>query len=116
MSAAVRAAEAASGEWRAAVVAQRSAAPDHDAFYLLASELVSTLYALRELTRTLGGQVAGYGEGRAVYDDSREVDPHARLAEAAAHLAATGEHLQRAALTANAYWSAIGHVGVEIRS
>lgn len=115
MNAAVVAAEAATAQWRAAAVAQRAASPDHGDFYALAAELTTTLNALHELTTTLARQVAEYGQGRAVYDDTRELDPHLRLAEAAEHLAATGCHLRRASDTANAYWSAIGHIGIEDR-
>lgn len=111
-SQAVRAAEAGSGEWRSAVVAQRSATPDHGDFYGLAAELVDTLRALESLTGVLARQVAGYGPGRVLRDDAGE-QPAARLADAVAHLTRTGQLLARAERAANAYWSAIGHVAVE---
>ncbi len=111
-SQAVRAAAAGSGEWRSAVVSQRSATPDHGDFYGLASELVDTLRALEALTGVLGRQVAGYGHGRVLRDDAGE-QPEERLAEAVEHLGRVGQLLAKAERAANAYWSAIGHVAVE---
>jgi hypothetical protein len=107
---AVEAAEAGAGEWRAAVVAQRSATPDHTDFYVIACELVGTLRALEALIRVLGDQVAGYGLGRALRDDEN-ADPAVRLANAADELARTRALVARAEQTANGFWSAIGHIG-----
>jgi hypothetical protein len=111
-SLAVVAAEVGAGEWRAAVVAQRSATPDHTDFYGLACELVATLRALEALTRVLGDQVACYGLGRVLRDDENS-DPTVRLVDAAYELARTGALVARAERTANGFWSAIGHIAVE---
>ena len=73
--------------WVQAVRAQLDAAPDHADFYALAGEMAATLSALQDGANVLRRQVARYGEGRDVYDDTRTVDPHARLAEAAELLA-----------------------------
>lgn len=109
---AVDAAEAGTGEWRAAVVAQRSATPDHADFYGIACELVGTLRALEALIRVLSDQVAAYGLGRVLRDDEGG-DPAVRLADAADELARTRALLARAEQTANGFWSAIGHIGAE---
>src|SRR5215212_5313775 len=85
-AAAVSRAEAGVSGWEDAVRLQRWAAPDHADFYALAGEIVSTLHALEDLARLMVRQVAGYAEGRTVYDDTRQVDPQRRLAEAAADL------------------------------
>jgi hypothetical protein len=107
-----RAAEGTDG-WERAVRRQHHATPDHADFYALASEIVTTLHALDDLTEVLAGQVAGYAQGRPVYDDTRTVDPAARLADAAALLRDTRTALRAAALAANRFWSAIGHIGTE---
>lgn len=99
--------------WEQVVRHQRHAAPDHADFYALGGEIVTTLHALEDLTVILSGQVAGYAEGRRVYDDTRTVDPAARLGEATALLRDTRSGLRSAALAANRFWSAIGHIGVE---
>jgi hypothetical protein len=109
---AVKAAEAGAGEWRAAVVAQRSATADHADFYGLGCELVATLRALEALTRLLGEQVASYGLGRLLRDDECG-DPAVRLADAADELARTRALLALAERTANGFWSAIGHIAVD---
>jgi hypothetical protein len=109
---AVEAAEAGAGQWRAAVVAQRSATPDHTDFYGIAGELVATLRALEALTRVLGEQVAGYGLGRVLRDDEND-DPAVRLADAADELARTRALVALAERTANGFWSEIGHIAVE---
>jgi hypothetical protein len=109
---AVEAAEAGAGEWRAAVVAQRSATPDHTDFYGLACELVATLRALEALTEVLGDQVACYGLGRVLRDEENG-DPAVRLVDAAYELARTRALVARAGQTANGFWSAIGHIAVE---
>lgn len=106
-------AETAAGAWAEAVRLQRQAEPDHADFYTLASEIVGTLAALQDMANVLGRQVAGYSQGRAVYDDSRTVDPRVRLAEAAELLAQLRDDLSPALGKAHGYWSAISHVGVE---
>ncbi|MGH3611668.1 MAG: hypothetical protein ACRDRK_03415 [Pseudonocardia sp.] len=107
---ALAAAEAGSGEWRAAAVAQRAATPDDGEFYGLAGELVATLRAVDELVQVLARQVAGYPRGRRLFDDAG-VDPLARLATARAYLAGLSEYVTAAERAANGFWSAIGHIG-----
>lgn len=106
------AAEAGASEWRAAVAVQRAAKPDHCQFYELAGELLATLRALESMCEVLGRQVAGYGLGRVLRDDAGAI-PAVRLADAADELARTRELLATAERTANGFWSAIGHIGVE---
>lgn len=108
-------AETAALEWQAAVAAQRVAVPDHADFYALAAEIVPTLHALQDLANVLRRQVTGYADGRAVYDDSREVDPVLRLAEAAGQLALLRDRLAAAQEHANGFWSAISHIGIEVQ-
>lgn len=111
--AAVVAAEDASTRWADAAWSQRSATPDHADFYALAGELVATLHRMQDLTAVLGRQVAGYAEGRAVYDDSYEIDPRERLADAVADLALIREALELAYRQSNRFWSTIGHIGID---
>ena len=107
-------AEAGVSGWEDAVRLQRWATPDHADFYALAGEVVATLHALDDLAQVLRRQVAGYGTGRRVYDDTRgQVDPAARLAEAAVELGELIQHVQAAQSPANRFWSAMGHIGVE---
>lgn len=110
---AVRSAEAAATGWAEVVHHQQQAEPRHADFYALAGEMVATLYALDDLTVLLAAQVGAYGQGRAVYDDTRTVDPATRLAEAAQHLYGIRAALGTATTEANAFWSEIGHIGVE---
>lgn len=111
---AVRHAEAGAVAWRTAVHAQRAASADHADFYALAGELVDTLESLQTLAGVLGRQVEGYGDGRSIYDDTRVVDPRDRLADAVLALAETRKDINRAVQRANRFWSAIGHIGVEV--
>lgn len=115
-SPAVENAERGANAWAAVVHAQRSATPDHTDFYGLAAEIVPTLYTLQDLANVLRRQVAGYAQGRPVYDDTRSVDPTVRLAEAAESLALMRDALAAAQTSANAFWSAISHIGVEVTS
>ncbi len=115
---AVLRAEAGTGGWEDAVRLQRWAAPNHADFYALGCEMVATLHALEDLTRVLGRQVAGYtaaqrARGRQVYDDTRQIDPRYRLAEAGADLGVLGDRLRSAERAANSFWSAVGHIGTE---
>jgi hypothetical protein len=110
---AVLAAEAGAERWHAAVVAQRPTAPDHADFYALGCELVRTLRALEALARLLSGQVADYGLGRRLYDDTGLIDPGERLAAASASLDNLAALLAGAERQANTYWSHIGHIGRE---
>jgi hypothetical protein len=109
----VRAAEAGAAAWRRVVHAQRTATADHGEFYVLAGELVEVLRAVESLAGVLGSQVAGYGTGRALYDDEGH-DPGARLADAAAYLDALGERVAQAGRAANGFWSAVGHIAVAV--
>ncbi len=104
--------------WEAAARLQQRAVADHGEFYALAAEVVTTLAALEDLTRVLGAQVTGYAAseraaGRAVYDDSHVIDPAARLTEAKAALDGARLALGVTYRAANAFWSAIGHIGSE---
>src|SRR5690242_15130916 len=103
-SAAVRAEQGTAG-WEDAVRLQRWASPDHADFYALAGEMVATLYALDDLAQVLHWQVSRYGQGRRLYDDTRQVDPAARLADAAAELTGLRAQLQAAQALANRFWS-----------
>lgn len=104
--------------WDAVARLQQRAVADHGEFCALAAEVVTTLAALENLARVLSPQVAGYATsqqavGRAVYDDSRTVDPAVRLVEAGTHLDGARLALGVAYRSANAFWSAIGHIGSE---
>jgi hypothetical protein len=110
---AVVCASAGTSGWEDAVRLQRWALPDHGAFYGLAGEIVSTLYALDDLVQVLHRQVAGYAHGRAVYDDTREVDPRVWLVEAAGELSRLLGQLAGAQHAASAFFSAIGHIGID---
>ena len=61
----------------------------------------------------LARQISDYGDGRALYDDTYQVDPAERLAEAVRELRAAQTDLRDAGAAANRFWSAIGHIGVE---
>lgn len=113
-SPAVVRAEAGARAWRAAVRHQRSAVPDHADFYALAADVCETLRALEDLAHVLAAQVHTYDQGRRLYDDSRQVDPRERLASASLSLVAVADMLIDAQVHANAFFSAIGHVGVEV--
>lgn len=119
---AVRHARTGAAAWRAAARAQLTATPDHADFYGIAAELVDSLAAIEALAGVLASQVETYAHrqprGQRVYDDSRdgpaEVDPATRLADATEHLRGLHEVVIPAATrSANAFWSAIGHIGVE---
>ena len=96
--------------WRKAVHAQISAPAAHSDFYALAADLVDTLRAFDGLLGVLGRQVAGYVDGRDLYDDA-DADPLERLRAAERHLAVTRRWLAEAERAANGFWSAIGHIG-----
>jgi hypothetical protein len=113
---AVARAEVATEAWRDAARMQLRAEPNHSDLYALAAEIVASLSAVQDLTSVLRDQVTGYGQGRAVYDDTRTVDPQARLAEAGVQLAQLHAALTTGLRGANGFWSAIGHIGVEVPS
>ena len=111
---ALRSADTAATSWARTVEHQQQAPSRHADFYALAGEMVATLYALDDLTVVLARQVGGYGHGRALYDDTRTTDPAVRLAEAVARLRGMRAGLATTSAEANAFWSAIGHIGVEV--
>lgn len=110
-------AEIGADSWRSALLAQRSAPPDHADFYSLAGYLCDTLAAIQSVAGVLRQQVDGYADGldvgRRVYDDTRSTDPHERLTAATVELNAVVRSLGPVVWSANRFWSAIGHVGVE---
>jgi len=110
---AVREAAAGAKAWRAAVRAPRMAEPDHADFYAMAADIVDTLAALAGLAEVLGRQVARYGDTRPVYDDTRVFDPRERLDLAALDLNALASRLHGADRVVNAFWSRIGHIGID---
>ena len=67
----------------------------------------------------LASQVRTYAAGLPpelrVYDDTRTFPPQQRLEQAAIELEAVASHLGQAAFRGNGFWSAIGHIGVEVR-
>src|SRR5690242_9888143 len=83
---AVIAAERAAELWTDVVRLQRWTDPDHADIYAIAGELVATLTAVNDLAAVLARQISGYGDGRALYDDTYQVDPVERLAEAVRQL------------------------------
>ena len=110
---ALRSAETAATAWAETVEHQLEAPARHADFYALAGAMVATLYALDDLSVLLARQVGGYGQGRVLYDDTRTTDPADRLADAVACLRGMRTALAATSATANAFWSAIGHIGVE---
>lgn len=111
---AVQRAETGAQAWRAVVHAQQAASPNHADFYDLAGYLVDALASIEALARTLARQVGRYADGRAVYDDTRTVDPGERLHDAALDLGHLAEAVAHAGRDVNRFWSAISHIGVEI--
>ena len=109
---AVARAEAASEAWRAAARHQRDAVADHADFYALAGEVTTTLRALDDLFRVLRRQVGGYGGGRCLYDDTGRISAVGRLQEAVSAIEGAQTRLAEADQLVNAFWSAIGHIGV----
>lgn len=112
-SIAVQHAEAGADSWRSAVLSQRTGAVDHADIYALAGSVVDVLRALDDLSGLLAVQVGRYGVGRRVYDDEGR-DPADRLMGAVAHLREARAALGSADAAVNAFWSAIGHIGVEV--
>ena len=112
-AAAVIAAERGAELWTDVVRLQRWTDPDHTDVYAIACELVATLNAFDDLASVLARQVSGYGQGRALYDDTRQIDPVERLAKAVKQLRSAQAAIRTAGAAANGFWSAIGHIGVE---
>ncbi len=111
---AVRSADAAATVWAEAVRHQQSAPASHADFYALAAHLVATLYALDDVAVLLSSQVGCYGQDRTLYDDTRTLDAADRLADAVDCLHRVHDALETTAVAANEFWSAIGHIGVEV--
>jgi hypothetical protein len=109
---AVELAERGAQAWRAVVHEQGSSTPDHGAFYALAGELVDTLRAVESLVGLLTRQVATYGEGRVLRDDTGG-DPAVRLLASAGDLDSIRVLVAGAERSANRFWSQIGHIAVE---
>lgn len=107
-------AERARDLWEEAVRIERTADPDHGEWYAIARDMVGTLWALQSMAGLLKGRVAKYDHDRIVRDDAG-VDPAARLAECRALLVELEATLTSAEASANGFWSAIGHVGVEVQ-
>jgi hypothetical protein len=101
------------GGWEDAVRLQRWADADHGDFYALAGEVVATLYALEDLASVLERQVARYGQGRVLYDDTRQVDPADRLQAAVHALQGLHDTVVAAGGRAEQFFTAIGHLGVD---
>lgn len=110
---AVRETAAGAKAWRAAALAQRTAVPDHSDFYAITADMVETLSAMAGLVGVLAWQVATYGDTRAVYDDTRVVDPRERLDAATMDLHELAARLRSADRIAYTFWSRIGHIGVD---
>ena len=113
---AVTRAETASAAWRAAAHHQREAVADHADFYALSGEMTTTLRALDDLLRVLRHQVSGYGDGRCLYDDTGQISAVGRLQEAVSAIEVAQTRLAETEQLVNAFWSAIGHIGVRYAS
>lgn len=112
-SVAVEHVEAAAGSCRSAFLAQGTASVDHADFYGLAGNVVDVLRALDALTGVLVNQVGRYADGRRIYDDQGE-DPAERLTVAVAQLGEARAALSSTEAAFDAFWSSIGHIGVEV--
>lgn len=113
---AVVAAETAAHWWSSAVAAQRSVRPgalEHADFYDLAAEAVATLRSIEDLAELLSRQVGGYGAGRVLRDDAG-CDPAARLMRAVGDVSALRIAVASAVAEGERFWSAIGHIGLEL--
>ncbi len=109
---AVARAETGSKAWRAAARQQLGAVADHADFYALGGEVVTTLHALDDLFGVLRRQVGGYGEGRCLYDDTGRISAVGRLQEAVSAIEVAQTRIAETDQLVNAFWSAIGHIGV----
>ena len=113
---AVTAAAAATHWWQAATCAERAVRPDlleHADFYDLAAEMVTTLRSLEDLAEVLSGQVGSYGTGRTLRDDTG-ADPQARLVRAVGEVTALRVSLTGAVAEGERFWSAVGHIGLDL--
>lgn len=99
--------------WDLAVQAARATprdAIDHADLYDLAAELVATLRSLEDLATVIARSSRAYAERDDLRDDE-DADPQLRLATAADGATATRSAIAAAISPANAFWSAIGHIG-----
>ncbi|MGD9531914.1 hypothetical protein [Pseudonocardia sp.] len=112
-SAAVAHAEIGGDSWRSVAHAQRAATPDHSDWYAITGELVDTLRCLAAVASVLAQQAEGYGRGRVLRDDAG-ADPASRLVEAWSLGVQLRAEIDIAERTANRFWSAIGHIAVEV--
>lgn len=110
---AVQHVESAAEACRSAFLTQRTASPDHADFYALAGAVVDVLRAVDALLGVLAQQVGRYGVGRRLYDDEGH-DPAERLAGAVAHLGMARDALGTADAAFSAFWSSVGHIGMEV--
>lgn len=107
-------AERARDLWEEAVRIERTADPEHGAWYRIAGEMVGTLRALQSMASLLGDRVARYDEDQVLRDDEGH-DPAARLLECNNLLLELEAVLVSADSAANAFWSSVGHIGVEVQ-
>lgn len=99
--------------WEEAVRIERTADPEHGAWYTIAGEMVGTLRALQSMTTLIADRLASYDEDRILRDDEGH-EPAARLDECNARLTELEAILGSADSAADAFWSSVGHVGVEV--
>ena len=85
----------------------------HADLHDLAGELVTTLQALEGLTSALARHTEAYAERGDLRDDE-DADPTARLELGVAEVREVGRLLGTALRPANAFWSAVGHIGLQL--
>jgi hypothetical protein len=112
---AVAQAEQGADGWHDAVALQSYASAEHADFYALAAAMVSTLHSLDDIAGVLRRQVRGYARRTDLYDDTRQIDPADRLMQACDELTVVRTALVTAAGAANRFWSAVGHIGIEVQ-
>lgn len=113
---AVTAGESGARWWATAAQVQREIRTetlDHADFYDLAGELAATLRSLEDLADTLARQVGRYGSGRDLRDDAG-CNPRARLMRAVTEASSLRIDLAAAVGDSERFWSAIGHIGLEL--
>lgn len=108
-------AETARDGWEEVVRTERAADPDHGEWYGIAGEMVGTLRAVEDLARLLEQRVARYGDDRILRDDEG-LAPSRRITACVELLAELQASVSSAERSANEFWSAIGHVGVEVQA
>ena len=75
--------------------------------------MVTTLRSLEDLAEVLSGQVGSYGTGRLLRDDTG-ADPRARLVRAVGEVTALRVSLTGAVAEGERFWSAVGHIGLDL--